>query len=203
MIPKINFVWSWIYQEGVHTPKNLDETSENYEEYVNSFISEVSKEWDKFGEDILRYMGELTGLTWKKSEINCYVIKISESYPFSDPLTIPIQNKCGDKIFTMDKDTFIDTLIHELIHNLQIQNKVTDKYFDYLIKEKYKDFSFTTAIEIPIHAIHKEIFLRFFDKERLDKHVALMSNYSEYKKSWDIVNKEGSKNIVEELKKFI
>ncbi|MBU0962441.1 MAG: hypothetical protein KKD48_00900 [Nanoarchaeota archaeon] len=145
-------------------------------------------------------MERITGLKWKKKEINCYVLKISEFYPFSDPLTIAIQLKYKDKITTLNVNRFIDILIHELIHNLFIENGINmHKYFQYLFK-KYKNLSHRTVIHIPLYAVHKEIYLKFFSKKRLEYDIKIAQKRSDYKNAWDIVLKEGSKKIITGLK---
>lgn len=203
MIPKIKFIWSYLYQLEIHSQK-VDTEEYNYEEYekyVLDFIKELEKEWEKFGKSILEYMKNLTGLKWNREAIECYVIKISTYTPISSPLTIPIQLQAGKEIYTLSIDRYIDMLIHELIHNLFIDNKNTDDYFMYLINEKYKNEEFNTAIHVPIHTIHKKIFLKFFDKKRLESEINMSSYYPAYKRSWEIVNQIGEDKIIEEMKK--
>jgi len=204
MIPKINFKWSFIYQEEIHLPKSIKYNREFSEKYVKNFIKEVSGKWEKIGNDILKYMEDITNLKWKKSEIECYVIEVSQFGPISDPLTIPISLFCKDQISSLSVDRFIDMLIHELIHNLFVQNedKIMDNYFNYLIK-KYKGVGWNAAIHVPVHAIHKEIFMKFFDNKRLQSEIDACSYYPEYSKAWEIVMKEGSKRIIKTMKKFL
>jgi hypothetical protein len=204
MIPRINFKWSFIYQEEIHLPKSVKYDRDKTEREVNDFIKGLSKEWKRIDSNILLYMEELTTLKWNKNEIDCYVMKISKFGPISDPLTIPIQLKHKKQIFSLDLNRFMDMMIHELIHNLFTQNgDKLEGYFNYLIKKKYKNLSWNTAIHIPVHAIHKEIFLKFFDEERLKTEINACSYYKEYKKAWDIVTKEGSQKIIKELRRLV
>jgi hypothetical protein len=129
---------------------------------------------------------------------------MSEFGPISDPLTIPIQLKHKKEIFTLTIERFFDMLTHELIHNLFIQNKDRlNKYFDSLINKKYKNLSWNITIHIPVHAIHKEIFDKFFEKKRFKEEIKACSYYSEYKKAWDVTLKEGSKKIIGDLRKSL
>lgn len=207
MIPKINFKWSFIYQEEIHLPnlpKSVKYKREVSEKYVKDFIEKVSSQWGKFGNKILSFMEEITDLKWKKSEIDCYVIEVSQFGPISDPLTIPINLFYNGQISSLNVNRFIDMLTHELIHNLFVQNedKLMDDYFDYLIK-KYKGVGGNAAIHVPVHAIHKEIFMKFFDNKRLQDEVYACSYYPEYKKAWDIVMRRESKEIIKTMKKFL
>jgi len=93
MVPKIEFRWSLIYQEEIHPLKNEKYSRDAWEKYVESFIRKLKKEWNKNGCNILKYMEQIIGLKWKENKIICYVIKMNEFGPISDPLTIPIQLK--------------------------------------------------------------------------------------------------------------
>ena len=204
MIPKINFKWSFIYQEEIHLPKSAKYKREVSEKFVKSFIEKISDKWDELGAEILKYMETITNLKWKNSEINCYVLEVSPFGPISDPLTIDINLFDNGNIYSLSVNRFIDMLVHELIHNLFIQNEdeIIDNYFDNLVKE-YKEEDWNTAIHIPVHAIHKEIFMKFFDKKRLDEEINMCSYYPAYAKAWEIVMKKGSKKIIDDMKKFI
>ena len=196
---KINFVWSFVYQESIHSKNVKSEIYdlESYKKYVLDFIKEVKVLWEKVESDVLEYIEKISMLKWKKKEIDCYVIKISNFGPISIPLTIPIHLETERGVSTLTHERFIDFLVHELIHNIFSQNeKKTDKYFDYLILEKYKNESFNTAIHVPVHAIHKKIFLKYFNKERLDNEIKMSGYYPDYKKAWDIVNKRGEDLII-------
>jgi hypothetical protein len=206
-VPKIEFLWSWVYQMEVHSQnvKTEEYDYESYEKYVLDFIKKIEKEWNKKGNEILRYIGEITGLKWKEEKIKCYVIKISTLIPFSYPLTIPIQFETVEgKIYVLSVERYIDMLFHELIHNIFIQNeKETEKYFEYILNEKFNEEEFNTVIHIPVHAIHKKIFMKFFNKKRLELEIEKSSYYPNYKRSWEIVNKKGEDSIIKELKDYV
>ena len=76
------------------------------------------------------------------------------------------------------------------------------KAWDY-INRKYRKEPLTTRIHIPLHAIHSHIYLKFFDKKRLIRDIKLISFLPEYKKSWEIVQREGYEKIIEEFKRRI
>ncbi len=201
---KIDFVWSFIYEQVIHNPR-VDEKFdyEKYEEFVNSFIKRIEPVWRKIEQNIFDYCEEITGLKWKKEKIPVYVIKISSIMPISDPLTIPIQFQSGKDIFLLSPERFIDMMIHELIHNLLIQNdKEIGDYFGFIL-EKYKKEKFDTTIHLLVHAIHKKIFLKYFDEERLNNEIKMSSFYPDYKRSWEIVNEKGEDSIIREFKNYL
>jgi len=202
-MPEVDFVWSFIYEQIIHNP-TVDERfdSERYEKFVNSFIKKIKPIWKKLEQEIFDYCKKITGLKWKKDNIVVYVIKISSIMPISDPLTIPIQFQSEKEIFSLTPEKFIDMMIHELIHNLFIQNgEEIGNYFEYILR-KYKKEDFDTAIHLIVHAIHKKIFLKFFSRERLNKEIKDCSFYPPYKRSWEIVNEKGEDRIIEEFKNY-
>ena len=123
--------------------------------------------------------------------------------PISDPLTIPIQFESGNEILSLTPERFIDMMIHELIHNLFIQNnKEMGDYFKFISK-KYEKEEFDTSIHLLLHAIHKKIFEKYFEKARLKEEIKMNSFYPNYKRSWEIVNEQGEDFIIKEFKDYI
>ncbi|MFA6097897.1 MAG: hypothetical protein WC788_09840 [Candidatus Paceibacterota bacterium] len=197
MTPKIIFKYSWIYDQNwkkwikvyiKKEDKNYPTTPE-----VLNYIKKVEKMWRKCEKKVLREMTELTGLKWKEKNITCYVV--GNCSPFSDPLTIKTYK---------EHDYFIDTLVHESIHQLFTQEGNLEqaakawKYFE----KKYANETYRTRIHIPLHAIHWHIFLKFFGQKRLDRQIEKMNKYTDYKKAWDIVKKEGYQNVIGRFNNF-
>ena len=192
MIPKIEFKYSWIYDQkwqnwmkhGPYpsTKKTLD------------YIKKVEPLWRKEEKRIFNEMSKVTGLKWAEKSVLCYVV--GRAMPFSDPLTLAAFD---------DKKWFIDTLTHEMIHQLFFQGrngKRLDKVWDYFM-DKYKKEDRVTIIHIPLQAIHSHIYLKLFGKKRMENDIKTMSYYPAYKRSWEIVQKEGYQNIIKELTRRI
>lgn len=195
--PKIIFRYSWIYDQ-IWQKGWLEKVRGKKEGYpppgkILSYIKKVEKSWKKEEQKILRELAKVAHLTWKIEKIDCYVV--GRCVPFSCPLTMPVYEKYPDY--------FIDVLIHELIHNLFIQNEeITEKAFQYFHK-KYKKQSLHTRIHIPLQAIHSHIYYRFFNENRLKRDIKFINFLPDYKKSWQIVQKEGYQNIINEFTKRI
>jgi len=201
MIPKIEFRYSHIYDERYRnspkTKKILKKRKATYHSYrtILNYIKKIEPIWKKHEKKVLSELSKVSGLKWREDKIIVYVI--GHGIPFSDPLTMPVYKK--------DDEYFTDTLVHELIHQLFVQGdnlEKTKKSWDYVFR-KYKKEDFKTKVHIPLHAIHSHIYLKFFTKKRMEKDIKNISFLPSYRKSWEIVQKEGYKNIINEFKKRI
>lgn len=196
-VPKIIFRYSWIYDEIWKEGKK--KYRKKIQEYpspkqILNYIEKVEKLWRSDEKKILSELSKITRLKWKSDYIYCYIV--GRCRPFSDPLTIPVYKKL---------DYFIDVLIHELIHQLFIQDgnlEKAKKAWNY-IDRKYKKESRKTKNHILLHAIHSHIYLKFFNEKRLKRDIGTISFLPDYKKSWEIVQKEGYENIIQEFVKRI
>ena len=198
MTPKIIFKYSPVYDQNwkewikIYKRKTGKYPTTNQ---ILSYIKKVEKLWRKDEKKILEELSNVTGLKWRSEFIYCYVV--GRCIPFSDPLTLPVYDKYPDD--------FIDTLIHELIHQLFIQKgnkKKTEKAWNY-IDRKYKEESHKTRIHIPLHAIHSHMYLKSFNEKRLNRDIRLISHLPDYKKAWEIVQKEGYQKIIKEFTKRV
>jgi hypothetical protein len=158
---------------------------------VLNYLKKVEKLWQKEEKKVLQELSKITQLKWENRTIDCFVV--GRCRPFSYPLTMPFYEKYPDY--------FVDVLTHELIHNLFIQNeKRTEKAWRYF-GEKYKKESIITKNHIVLHAIHSHIYLKFYNEKRLKRDINLIGFLPDYKKAWQIVQKEGYKDIIKEFVK--
>lgn len=190
---KIEFVYSSIYDTLLSGKKEF--FSPDHKKKIRENLRNVESEWRKYEQKVLSEVESLLGIRWPEDKIKCYIV--TKSMPFSDPLTIPSYKK---------KDESIDVLIHELIHQM-----ISGKNY-YLTKESWKYFfekheneSLKTKLHIPLHAIHKYLYLKFFDKDRLerDKKKVRVYDNKDYRRSWEIVENEGYQKIIDEFRKRI
>ena len=194
MLPKIIFQYSWLYdQNWIKWIKIYKRYKIQYNHTIKeilNYIKNIDKYWKKYEKPILKELSQISRLKWKSKEIPCYVV--GDCVLFSDPLTIGMYK---------DKDWFVNNLIHELIHQLFTQegNEVKSKKAWNYIYRKYKKESHNTQIHIPLHAIHTHIYLNFFDKKKLEEEIKFNKYFKDYKRSWDIVQKKGYKNIINEF----
>ena len=188
MIQKIIFKYSRIYDEHwreVYKRKNSDYPSPAE---IFSYLRKNEKLWNKNQEKILKELSKITNLKWKSKFIYCYIV--GKCIPFSDPLTLPVYKEYPNY--------FIDVLIHELIHQLFDQNEDLEKFKKArnYINRKYRKETHKTKIHILVHSVHTHIYLKFFDEARLKRDIELISRLPDYKRSWEIVQKEKYQNII-------
>lgn len=196
MTPKIIFKYSWIYDQNWKEWVKLYIKKGEKCQYpdpqeVQNYIKKVEKLWSRQEKKVLEEISKASGLKWKEKTIICYVV--GNCVSFSDPLTLRAYE---------EPDYFIDVLVHELIHQLFIQEgnlEKSAKSWEYL-ENKYRSESFNIRVHIPVHAIHWHIFLKFFGQSNLDREIKKTNEYADYKKAWDIVRQEGYENIIKEFK---
>ncbi|HUW72101.1 MAG TPA: hypothetical protein VMV66_02875 [Candidatus Humimicrobiaceae bacterium] len=193
--PKIIFKYSWIYDQTWKEGWLARKKTKNYpsSKKVFNYIKKVRRTWKKEEKRALQEISRITDLKWKSKSIDCYVV--GRCRPFSYPLTMPIYEKYPDY--------FIDVLTHELIHNIFIQNeKETEKAWRFFEK-KYKKESRITKNHIVLHAIHSHIYSKLYNEKRLKRNIKFTNRFPDYKKSWQIIQKVGYRNIIDEFVKRI
>ncbi len=186
MIPKLYFQRSWIYDQRLKVPENTERFEEDF---IRSQIKGYEAIWQSEGDQILQELVEITKLQWHNPEIFCYVT-IWNIAPFSDPLTINPR---------WEADRTRDLITHELIHRIlshDLNFQIIKARWDQLM-EKYKEYSLTTRLHIPVHAIHEHIIRKFYTEKELERDK--IKKFPDYYTAWEVVEKEGYKNIIKEL----
>ncbi len=196
--PKIIFRYSNIYDElfrdiFLKEQKESGEKDDSYPtaEEVEKFIDVLQKKWEQKEKRILEELSKITTLQWKEDTITCYVV--GRTIAFSDPLTIPA--------YTGYEDYAIDVLTHELIHQLFTQKGNYEKSYKAWesTHKKFAEHSENTRIHIPLEAVHTSLYLNLFDEERFKRDRDFLSLMPDYKAAWDVIEKEGYKNIIKEF----
>lgn len=141
-------------------------------------------EWAKVGDKITNAIEDITKCKSPYSRVDVGVVAVCHRI-YSNPIMIP-------SYFTVDR--MINNVTHELIHKSGLKTSVKI-YNNYINETKL------TCDHILVHAILKKIYLDVLDrKELLDLNVETSAKHSttEYSRAWEIVEKEGYKNIIEE-----
>lgn len=187
MLPKTQFHYSPIYQKRLIKVKNFRAPKD---EVFFKNTRKLELKWRKIEKKILKELEFVTGLKWQESHIYIYITR--GVVCFSSPLTMTILD---------DIDFMLDTLIHELIHRIISENEnwpIIEKRWNKLIS-KYKKENLNTRIHVPIHAIHKHIFLKFFNQKRLEIEIERVKDDKDYAQAWKIVQSGDYKEIIRAL----
>jgi hypothetical protein len=177
--------YSGIYNRVVCKANNLEPTITIKQGCA--FAQKVISVWKKKnGSEVFREISNVLGLAWERQVVDVYVVQ--DTIPFGPPITIPMTRSMKDIRFI---------LIHELIHQIliyhNIANSVRLKYM-----KKYEIPS-KAADHILLCAVEKQVILNIFGESDLLYIIKRESGlHNDYKMAWDIVNKEGAKNIIKE-----
>ncbi len=163
------------------------EDSEDVEKKIPLYL----EEWKKEEQVILGAMCEILGLSFYPKNIEVYICGAHKK-AFSNPLVI--SSKCPVHFF-------VDLLTHELLHVLLIDN---NKKIDVvpIFKEMFPEaIDRTSRNHVLVHAVHKEIYLTILNSpERLARNIEKHKKWKGYEDAWNIVEKRGHANIINEFK---
>ncbi|HVX24350.1 MAG TPA: hypothetical protein VG992_03350 [Candidatus Saccharimonadales bacterium] len=198
-LPEIRIKDAWLLRE--NASKHLHELwgegkTLADDEWMEKRVAEYQEAWKPYEEKVLTGMCELLGLEFYQNVVDVYIAPWFHA--FSDPMIIGVMS---------EPDYFVDILTHELTHRLLTDNTSLSSAADLLPRwEKLfgKQHSFTAIAHIPVHAVHKAIYLDILKApERLERDIAVNKKHdaTDYIVAWDYVDEHGYKEIIEKLKK--
>ena len=207
MIPKVKFGYSDAYENALskRSFKFNHKKRIAYEKVAKKFQSR----WDKVDSKILFSMSRLTYLKWKQKEIECY-LSSEAGYSYSHPLTI------GYKI-GWSFDYLIAFVTHELSHiffwsnkeSIILPNDTKQTKNNIGFYKNYSKESYMTKLHIPVHALVILVIKKVFGKNA-EKYLKWERWWEwspdpsgikgkDFKRSWEIVEKEGPENILKQI----
>ena len=198
--PEIRIKYAWLLHQNASTHLHQlwaepDDTLANDEE-MDIVVANYQKAWLPYETKIMTGMYQTMGLQFEQNIIDVYIAPWFKA--FSDPLVVGIN---------IAPDLFIDYLAHELLHRLLTTNTSLPFDADYIkIWQKLfgKGHSLNALVHIPVHAIHKAIYLDVLNEPaRLKRDIALQKQHGavDYVAAWDYVEEHGYKNIITQLKR--
>ena len=154
-------------------------------------LSELKPVWDKQEKKILDGLEKITGLCFIKNYMDVYLINPDNRPSISSPAIVKFQDNINETICI---------IIHELIHNLMWDNVQKDNW-SLKIQKLYPNENRKTAIHVVVHTILEALYTDILNNpEEIIKDINKMQKYPDYKRAWEIVKKEGYKNIIKKLK---
>ncbi len=197
--PKVRIKDAWLLRE--NASKHLHELWGKGEpladdEWIAKRVQSYQEAWKPLEDNIMTSMMDLLELEFRQNIIDVYIAPWFNA--FSDPMIIGVMQ---------EPDAFVDTLTHEIIHRLLTDN-TSIPYQQDTLRPKWqkmfgKDHTFTTLVHIPVHAVHKSIYLDTLNApERLerDKDFYRKTKDKDYLLAWDYVEEHGYKKIIRQLK---
>lgn len=206
MIPKVEFVYSFIYDKIIveqYWKAKFDWKASR--QRFSKFVKKLEPKWRKIEKAVLSDLAKSSGLKWSEPKIKCYVTTHHFFAPFSDPLTIGIYNRFTKKVSKPEQ--FIQSLMHELIHQLFVQQK-NKKAFDaafWKIAGKYPKEIRNTKTHILLQALLRPLIVKYFGNKMLKTEIERSKHFKMggYYEAWQIVEKEGYQNIISEFRSLL
>lgn len=197
-LPEIRIKDAWLLRENVskhlHELWGKDKKLAD-DDWMKWKVSEYTKAWEPYEQKVLIGMCKTMNLAFRQNVIDVYIAPWFRA--FSDPMVIGVMQ---------EPDVFIDTLTHELLHRLLTDNTAIP-HETRLLREWQKLFgkqcSFVALVHIPVHAVHKAIYLDVLDEpKRLKRDIEKNKEHKavDYIAAWDYVEKNGYKTIIKQLK---
>lgn len=196
--PEIRIKDGWLLRENAskHLHELWGKDSELADDvWMERRVAEYSAAWQMYEKTILNGMFDILNLQFRQNIIDVYIAPWFLA--FSDPLVIGV---------TSEPDMFVDLLTHELIHRLLTDNTLISS--DTNLTGEWEQLwgsnhSFDSLIHIPVHAVHKAIYLDVLENpQRLERDIKINTDNDagDYIKAWDFVNKHDYKQLIKQLK---
>ena len=163
-------------------------------DFLEAKASEIAGAWQPYEQKALRGMCEALDLEFKQNLIEIHILPLPGA--FSWPLTI------GRHYFEAERA--VDTIIHELIHRLLVDN--TKLPYDYDTWPAWRKIigdepTGPVFIHIVVHAVLKYVFIDVLNEpERLRRDIADCQQYENYKKAWEYVESHDYRKLVEAIR---
>ncbi|MDE1804864.1 MAG: hypothetical protein KGH59_03735 [Candidatus Micrarchaeota archaeon] len=185
----LTFRYSWVYDQTWKNFLKVNSAADVYpaSEETRRSIGRIGRLWYPLEGRIISAISESSHLRWKVGNIDCYLV--GRCRPISDPLTI--------MPFRKDNE-IVNTLTHELIHQIMIQNSRELRIAREFINNKYGEESQITLNHIFLFAVYAKIYPKVLEKRELGGQI-LQPSERDYARAWEIVNKEGYENIILEV----
>lgn len=181
-VPLVDIRYSYIYDQKL---RELHGDEYPQKAQIIELRKRLEKKWEQSGDITLALVAEIVGYDWPFEAITAYVTGIRGA--FSDPLTVGFSR--GNSI-----GPSYDTLTHELLHNyitLAIPDVLYAKY-----RNLFSVHGRLVINHIALHAIHHEVYRAQKRYAALNANRQKDSRFPAYKKSWEIVEEIGAKNII-------
>lgn len=195
-LPTIRIKYGWLLAsvtaEALHASHGKNSQLAPHKEFIKT-AEKYEAWWRPHEEAILYGMCHILGLTFRQNVIDVYVSPWFT--PISDPLVVGPAFR--------SEDALVNTLTHELIHRLLIDN--TSFPHDHHFSKGWRtvfgeEHEQKVLVHIPVHAVMKMLYLDVINRPdllALDREIT--RNNKPYADAWRYVDETGYKVIIGKL----
>ncbi len=199
-VPKVIFKYSQIYDDFLKSMRKDKNEKYPSRKDILDFRKRFEGAWIKEEKRVLKEISKITGLEWEEKFIYCYLVAEGD-FSLSDPMTLVIYREGAFK----DLEFLIDNLVHETIHRIFSEKenlKACQKSWEW-VNNNYKGETRKTKIHILVHAVHNHIYLEIYNKKRLNRDIEWAQEHKDYRRAWELVQREGYDKIIKEFRERI
>lgn len=160
---------------------------------IEENVKLFQENWLKDGKKILQGVCDILVLDFHRNMIPVYVVS-GNPRPFGDPIVI--------RADFARPESFIDVLVHELIHILFMDNQKKVPWSIFM--EMFPNESPSAQNHVIVHAVLKYVYLEILkDPERLQRDINRSSKHKnrDYIRAWEIVEERGYKELITQFTK--
>ncbi|MCP4915041.1 MAG: hypothetical protein GY909_18125 [Oligoflexia bacterium] len=194
-VPKIEFEYSQIF-DFVCSQNSKIKLNQNHIEKAMMSDSRFQKIWDKEGKTLLKTLFEIVGIGHPRKELTAYTT-VCNYVPMGSPFlinAIPFLNDGRDSEIGLIQITF-----HEFIH--KYQKKVWNIQKSKALF-KFRNETFNVQAHLHLMALEKAVYEKLGRNDLVRKAEISYLNIikGDYKRSWEIIKKEGRKLFISDFK---
>ena len=190
---KLNFTYSEVYDE-ILSAMSEESYNENQALELKQEIQKLNDFWNKKGSKFISTIENSSKLKFSK-DIDCYIVKNLPYIAFSNPLTVK-----ADKNINRTNIT----LVHELIHDLFVQNQ--EQFW--ILEEKFPNESHDFKVHLPVLLVQRRVLEALYGKKYTEKVIKNEMKIEDLNLVWPIANnhykkfktyKKGIINFIKEI----
>jgi hypothetical protein len=188
---KLILKYSTIYDKNWSVVLDKEYERERNKEIACEFISKIEELWCPQEDNIFEAIEFYSGLKWRVDMTNAYFVSNLNVSGFSDPLTVRMSN---------DYLKIAKTLIHELVHNILIQNDSEMKETFARLNQKFPGENIKTKVHIIVNAITEKVFSKIYGLEEAERIKKIEREYKGLRRAYEILdNIEINDNVIKSI----
>ncbi len=170
---KLNFTYSEVYDE-ILSAMSEEPYNENQASELKLEIKKLNDFWNKKGSRFISTIENSSKLKFNK-DIDCYIVKNLPYVAFSNPLTVKVDKNINRTNIT---------LIHELIHDLFVQNQ--EQFW--VLEEKFPNESHDLKVHFPVLLVQRKVLEVLYGKKYTEKVIKEEMRIEDLSLIWPKVN---------------